>query len=322
MTSTGPFPPSTRGETPAASAAAAGCDVSVVIVNYQTYDELDACLASLPRVPTIEVIVVDHESTPEQVERLHARHPRVVFVPNDCNPGFGAGVNVGARLASGRYFLLLNPDTRVQSDAIPSMHDYLDRHPRIGVVGPRVIDPDGTVQQSARTFPGMLTGLFGRTSLLTRIWPGNPWSRRQLVAREALSEPVVVHWVAGSCLMVRSDAFRALGGFDESFFLYWEDADFCKRLAKAGWLTAYLPTAVVMHLAGRSSRRARARAIRAFHASAYRYFAKHGAGRLRLLSLPVAAALLYARMAIRLAALRLAGPRHPDSGSGREAPML
>ena len=318
-----PLSRATRSETarPAASRAGGGCDVSVVIVNYRVYDELDACLASLGGAPGIEVIVVDHESTPGQAGRLRARHPRVTFVMSDANPGFAAGVNAGARLASGRHFLLLNPDTRIQPDAIPSMRDYLDRHPEIGVVGPRIVDSDGTIQQSARAFPRLLTGLAGRTSPLTRVWPGNPWSRSQLLARAASSEPVVVDWVAGSCLMARSEAFRAVGGFDESFFLYWEDADFCKRLAEAGWPTAYLPAAAVMHLVGRSSRHARARSIRAFHASAYRYFARHSAGRLRLLSLPAAAALLYARMAIKLAALQLTGPRHAEEHPQRHTSM-
>jgi GT2 family glycosyltransferase len=305
---------------PASPAAAAGRHVSVVIVNYRTYDELDACLASLPHAPGVEAIVIDHESTPGELERLRARHAGVAFVASDRNPGFAAGVNAGARLATGRYILVLNPDTVVQPDAVSSLADYLDRHPQAGVAGPRVINPDGTVQQSARAFPGVLTGLFGRTSLATRIWPDNPQTQRELIARETQTEPVVVDWVAGCCLMARRDAFDAVGGFDEGFFLYWEDADFCKRLATAGWLTAYVPSAVVVHAVGRSSRLAPARAIRAFHASAYRYVARHGAARFRPLALALAAAVLCTRAMLKLVALRITGLRQPAGGSRRGGP--
>lgn len=280
------------------------CPVSVVIVNYKSYEELDACLASLSTAgpPGREIIVVDHSSAADELARVQARYPATRVFPVDGNPGFSAGVNAGARLAAGRHLLILNPDTRVEQGALEAMVDYLDTHPRIAVVGARVKDPGGTVQRSARRFPTMLTGLAGRSSLVTRMWPGNPLSRRDLLADASTATPREVDWVAGSCMAVNAEAFAKVGGMDEQFFLYWEDADLCKRLKEAGWGTVYLPSADVVHDVGRSRRHARALSVRGFHRSAYVYFAKHRAGRFRFVSLPVAGALLFGRMTVTLAA--------------------
>lgn len=278
-------------------------DVSAVIVNFKSYPELEACLASLLPGPSpdLEVIVVDHESSPRDLARLRERHPGIRTSATGGNPGFSAGVNAGARLAAGRHLLILNPDTQIGPSAIQEMARYLDEHPDTAVVGARVENPGGTVQRSARRFPTMLTGLAGRTSLFTRMWPGNPLSKRDVLADATTATPREVDWVAGSCMAVKADAFAKVGGMDEQFFLYWEDADLCKRLKEAGWRTVYLPSAVVIHGVGRSRRHARALSIRAFHRSAYLYFAKHRAGTFRYVSLPVAKALLVGRMTAKLA---------------------
>jgi N-acetylglucosaminyl-diphospho-decaprenol L-rhamnosyltransferase len=282
--------------------------LSVIIVNFKSYDELDGCLESLStQACECEVIVVDHASSGPDLERLQARYPRIRTAPTSANPGFSTGVNTGARLAVGRHLLVLNPDTQLQAGALEAMVAYLDAHPDTAVVGARVEDPGGTVQRSARRFPTMLTGLAGRTSLITRVWPGNPLSRRDLLADATTDVPCDVDWVAGSCMAVNATAFAAVNGMDEQFFLYWEDADLCKRLREAGWRTAYLPSAVVVHGVGRSRRHARALSIRAFHRSAYLYFAKHRAGTFRVLSLPVAGTLLYGRMLAKLAAQAVTG---------------
>jgi GT2 family glycosyltransferase len=286
------------------AASGEACAVSVIIVNYRTYSELGECLASLlpAAMPEREVIVIDHSSSASDLEHLVAGFPQVRTDPTEGNPGFSAGVNAGARLARGRHLLILNPDTRLQPGALDVIVDYLDTHADTAVVGARVEDPGGTVQRSARRFPTMLTGLAGRSSLFTRLWPRNPLSRRDVLADATTTAPREVDWVAGSCMAVKTEAFRAVGGMDEQFFLYWEDADLCKRLKEAGWRTVYLPSAVVVHGVGRSRRHARVLSVRAFHRSAYLYFAKHRAGRFRFVSLPVARALLLCRMAVLVAA--------------------
>jgi N-acetylglucosaminyl-diphospho-decaprenol L-rhamnosyltransferase len=278
--------------------------ISVVIVNYKTYPELEECLASLLPAPASdrEVIVVDHSSSTLELERLSAKFTGVRTAPTENNPGFSAGINAGARLARGRHLLILNPDTRMQPGAVDAMSAYLDAHADTAVVGARVEDPGGTVQRSARRFPTMLTGLAGRSSLVTRLWPDNPLSRHDTLADATTTVPREVDWVAGSCMAVSADAFRRVGGMDEQFFLYWEDADLCKRLKEAGWKTIYLPSAVVVHGVGRSRRHARALSVRAFHRSAYVYFRKHRAGRFRAISLPVARVALFGRMSLMLAA--------------------
>ena len=279
------------------------CDVSVVVVNYKSYDELLTCFGTLlpGHVGDREVIVVDHATSPSEVARLQAACPEVRWSTTPDNFGFSAGVNAGARLASGRHILILNPDTRIRQGSIEAMVRYLDDHPDTAAVGPRVEDPNGAVQSSARRFPTMATGLAGRTSFFTRVWPGNPLSRREVLADASTATPQDVDWVAGSCMAVNAEAFRSVGGMDEQFFLYWEDADLCKRLKEAGWRTVYLPSAVVVHDVGASRRHARALSIRAFHRSAFRYLAKHRTGRFRLVSLLVAGVLLGLRMTGKLA---------------------
>jgi N-acetylglucosaminyl-diphospho-decaprenol L-rhamnosyltransferase len=277
--------------------------ISVVIVNYKSYAELDACLKSLACCAgsDIEVIVVDHASSSQDLASLRASHPAFIAAPTPDNRGFSAGVNAGARVAKGRHLLVLNPDTQVMPGAVDAMVGYLDAHPETAVVGARVENPTGTVQRSARRFPTMLPGLAGRSSLFTRLWPNNPLSRRDVLADARTTTPIEVDWVAGSCMAVRAEAFRQVGGMDERYFLYWEDADLCKRLREAGWRTVYLPSAVIIHGVGRSRRHARSLSVRAFHRSAYLYFAKHRAARFRAVSLPIAWALLNARMLAMLA---------------------
>jgi hypothetical protein len=283
---------------PAPDLSAGAPAISVVIVNYRTYAELDECLGSLLPASAAdrEVVVVDHSSSPRELERVSAKYRQVRTAPTQANPGFSAGINAGARLARGRHLLILNPDTRMQPGAVDAMAAYLDAHPDTAVVGARVEDPGGTVQRSGRRFPTMLTGLAGRSSLVTRLWPGNPLSRRDTLADATTTAPREVDWVAGSCMAVSAEAFRRVGGMDERFFLYWEDADLCKRLKEVGWKTVYLPAAVVVHGVGRSRRHARALSARAFHRSAYLYFRKHRAGRFRAISLPLARAALFGRM--------------------------
>jgi GT2 family glycosyltransferase len=194
----------------------------------------------------------------------------------------------------------LNPDAELRDGALASMVGFLESHADVAVVGPRVLDPDGSIQQSARSFPNMSTALFGRTSFLTRVWPTNPMTRRNLRAGESDAQSYLVDWVAGSCLMVRFDVFRRAGGLDNRFFMYWEDADFCRRVRGMGWKTAYLPTATVVHQCGRSSRQASIRSLVAFHRSALRYYVKHHSGPARYIGAPMAAAALAVRLSIKI----------------------
>jgi N-acetylglucosaminyl-diphospho-decaprenol L-rhamnosyltransferase len=272
---------------------------SVVIVNYRAYEHLTNCLETLtPFGVPVDVVVVDHQTDARSLQLLSARFPWVRFIPESSNPGFAAGVNRGVRETASEYVLLLNPDCIVSGDPRP-LASWLADHPRAAVCGAIVREADGSIQASARRFPGITTGLAGRTSWLTRVWPRNPLTKRNLVG-SLPTAPVEVDWVSGACMMVRRDAFSAIGGMDEQFFLYWEDADFCMRLRQAGWLTYYSPAMSVTHLTGRSSQHAREASLVAFHESAYRYYRKHG---VRWLA-PLAFVALRSRLRLRLAMLR------------------
>ena len=260
----------------------------MLVVNYHVYEELDRALSSME--PFLrsgdEMVVVDQESHAGRMDGVRRRHPRAAFVPTERNVGFAAGVNLAARASAAPFLLLLNPDSVMEEPVIERLERYLLDHPRVGIVGPRVLNEDGTLQASARRFPGLSTALAGRSSWLTRRFPGNWLSQWNLPAQRS-GEPAPVDWIAGSCLMTRRSLFDALNGLDESFFLYWEDADFCRRAAAQGWQRVYWPVVSVRHAGGRSAASNPAPAIRAFHASAFRLYEKH-AGRLGRVLAPLA----------------------------------
>jgi hypothetical protein len=272
---------------------------TVIIVNYRAYAELQPCLASLAKYePDARVVVIDHAADLEQASRLSAAFPRVAYRATHDNPGFGAGVNTAAREAGAGPLLLLNPDCELTMPVIGPLVSVLEHDPSVGVVGGLVRESDGTVQASARRFPDATTGVAGRTSWLSKVAPGNRWTRRNLTTDPSTGLHRV-DWVSGALMLIRREAFDAIGGFDERFFLYWEDADFCKRAADAGWGTWYSPAAEVVHRTARASRHAPVRSLAAFHISAFRYHWKHGSRAARWAS-PLVAAGLGLRFLARL----------------------
>jgi GT2 family glycosyltransferase len=231
-----------------------------------------------PAAQAWEAIVIDNASSDGSTAFAEGFGPAVRLLRNRENVGFGRGVNQGVRASTGTPILIMNPDCRLTPGALAVLKAELEVHPECALVGPRVLDPDGSVQGSVRGDPDMLTGLFGRSSRLRRLLPWLPVSSRNVVIPAALAagtRSIPVDWVSGACMLVRRDCFEAVGGFDERYFLYWEDADLCRRLRARGYHIRYVPGADVVHRVGQSSRTARADSIRAFHASAYRYYATH-----------------------------------------------
>jgi GT2 family glycosyltransferase len=269
--------------------------VSLLIVNFRVYDDLDRCLQAIACAlrPGDEVIVFDQESDEAKRAAVAARHPGVRWIASPRNVGFAAGVNRAAAVARTPRLLWLNPDAVISTPVIEALDAWLTSHPETGCVGPRVVDEDGRVQASARRFPDPTTAIAGRSTWLTRHFPDNWLTRHNLPARTA-DRPQTVDWLAGSCLLTRRDLFERLGGLDEGFFLYWEDADYCRRAAALGFGCTYLPTVSVQHAVGRSAALNPVAAIRAFHASAYRMFAKH-AGPIGRLCAPVVHLALWTR---------------------------
>jgi GT2 family glycosyltransferase len=278
--------------------------VAVVIVNFNAGDALGQTLALLPRGLqglTWEAVVVDNASSDgSETAVVRVNIPHVRLIRQSRNEGFARGVNAGVAATTAPLVLVLNPDCEVTAGSAALLAAELERHARCAVVGPRVLDPDGALQQSARGDPTLLTGLFGRRALLSRWFPETGLVRRNLAAEDALrinASSVSVDWVSGACLLIRRDALTSVGGFDEGYFLYWEDADLCRRLRNAGWHVRYVPGAAVTHQVGRSSQTARALSVREFHRSAYRYYVTHVVPQWWHPGRPVAWAILSARRA-------------------------
>jgi GT2 family glycosyltransferase len=273
---------------------------SVVIVNFRAYEDLERCLQSLDGQLQSgdEIIVVDNESQPALAAAVSRKFPLATIISSEVNLGFAAGVNTAARHARNPFLLLLNPDTVVEGPVLAVLEGYLASHPDTAVVGPRVVNGDGSIQPSARAFPGFSTLLGGRSAWFTRQYPDNPWARRNLLGLTARA-PLRVDWLSGSCLMTRLDVFERLSGFDESFFLYWEDADYCRRVADLGLHRTYLPSVSVRHFGGGSARYNLARAIREFHKSAYLLHCRQ-CGFVGRVGAPVVRAGLYVRGELRV----------------------
>jgi GT2 family glycosyltransferase len=281
-------------------------EVGAILVNYNAGSELRRALDSIARElrgRAWEAIVVDNASTDGSEAIVGEFAPHARLIANQRNVGFGRAVNQGLAATSAPLVLVMNPDCRLEPHAVSMLERELLAHNGCAVVGPRILDPDGSVQGSARGDPDMFTGLFGRTTLLRRILPGIPVAKRNVVVDEALASgqtSSVVDWVSGACMLARRDAVRKVHGFDERFFLYWEDADLCRRLRAAGFHVRYVPGATAVHRVGHSSQNVRAAATRAFHESAYIYYVTHVARGALNPKRPLARAILAARCWMQL----------------------
>ncbi len=253
--------------------------LSVVIVNWNAGRALDDCLDALfasESSGTTEVMLVDNASTDGSQVRAVEAHPSIKLLQNVENRGFACGANQGLERVVGELILLLNPDTMLNPSTLPLLVDFMNQRPDAAVVAPKLLNPDGTVQGSARRDPSLWTGLFGRDAPLTRLFPNNPVTRRELPSlRHVGDAPLEVDWVSGACLLVRRAAYEHVGGLDERFFLFWEDADWCRRFRGAAWKVYYLPTAVGTHDVGVSRAQRPFRSAFDFHRSAYRFYRKH-----------------------------------------------
>ncbi len=259
-------------------------EVDVVIVSYHSRDLVLACLDSLDSAAaglSYAVTVVDNDSADGLGAAIAARRDGTAFVAMGHNAGFSRANNRGIALGSAPFVLVLNPDTVVGPGALRALVEFAERHPSTGVVAPQLLNADGTPQLTARAFPTPAAGVFGRRSALTRRFPGNRWSRRFLTER---SRPVgdraayEVDWVSGAAMLVPRPVVEQTGGFDEGFFMFWEDADWCHRIKSSGFGVWCLPSATVVHDEGGTRQHGWSpRGIQRFHAGAYRYWTKHHA---------------------------------------------
>jgi GT2 family glycosyltransferase len=251
--------------------------LSIIILSWNVRELLRKCLASLPwDDPQVEVVVVDAGSADGSAEMTRQAFPAARLLAQTENLGYTRGNNLGLRAAAGRYLLILNPDTEVLGEALAQMLTYMEAHPRTGVLGPQLVYPDGTIQSTRRRFPSLRTAFVESTwlqPLTPRSWLDRYYARD--LPDDAVAE---VDWVMGAALLVRREAYDQVGGFDEGFFMYSEEVDWCRRLKAAGWQVVYFPPARIVHHEGRSSEQVPAATHIRFNASKVRYFRKyHGA---------------------------------------------
>jgi N-acetylglucosaminyl-diphospho-decaprenol L-rhamnosyltransferase len=245
---------------------------SVILINYHSWPYTLRCIDSLYGTGYQDfevVVVVNDQSTVPEIP-----YP-VRLIRNPQNVGFTRACNQGIIASDGEYVALINNDTLLEGDFFEALERYLDENPRVGVAGPRVVDNEGNLQLTARKELGFASGLLSRTSLLTRLLPRNPLVRHLFPAAEKLSGPTRVDWVSGTCMIIRRQTLEEIGLLDERFFIYFEDADLCRRAREAGWLVYYLPQIKVLHH-GAASTYGKARYIWYLHKSAFLYHRKHG----------------------------------------------
>lgn len=247
--------------------------VAAVVVFFRTPECLGACLDAL-RAQTMapeEIVVVDNSSALDgHLERPSAGED-YRWVRAASNLGFAAACNLGARVSQSDYLLFLNADVVLGTEACARLWGAADSLSRVDVVGPRIRASDGTIELSARAFPRIVTGILGRSSMLTRIL--KVFSITPPGVSLALGESRRVDWVSGACMFVRRSAFQEIGGFDEGYWMYWEDADICRRLRDRGSGVMLCVEAQAEHHTGSSGRDERT--IEAFHLSAARYYEQH-----------------------------------------------
>jgi GT2 family glycosyltransferase len=253
-------------------------DLAVVTVSYNSSDVLPACLASLERAAEglgLDLVVVDNASADGTPEAIAPRFPHARILRNPTNTGYARAVNRGLAATTAPFVLVINPDCEVRPGALRALVAWLEAHPRAAIAAPKILNPDGSLEYSARAFPDHLTFLFNRYSLLTRVFPNNPFSRRYLLTDWDHATPRDVDWVSGACLLVRREAVARVGGMDEAFFMFNEDVDWCRRMKLAGFAVCYVPDAVVVHHIGASRRRVAPRVIVERHRGMIHYFHKH-----------------------------------------------
>ncbi len=230
--------------------------VSFVTVNYRMREYIRHLLSGIEGARVsfpFEYLLVDNASGDGVLEMVSGRFPWATPVAADGNAGFGAGNNFAIRRARGKYVMLLNPDLTVFPGEIERWVEWMDRHPDVGISGPRVVNPDGTDQDSCYRFPGLFTPLLRRTVLGKTPW-GKRSNDRYVMKEMDRTREQDVDWVLGAAMLIRREVFDRIGDFDARFFMYFEDADLCRRAWENGWRVTYTPVARFVHYHQRQSR--------------------------------------------------------------------
>jgi N-acetylglucosaminyl-diphospho-decaprenol L-rhamnosyltransferase len=250
--------------------------VRIVVVTYNSRQYLDAFLTSVTQAGAIapEVTVVDNGSEDGTLEYA-AADPHLHLLETGQNLGYGAAANAGVAESCEDWVLVANPDIRFEPGSLDELFAVAYRWPKAGVLGPRIHTSDGRLYPSARELPSLGRGV--GHAVFGWVWPTNPWTASYRRERGAPVEGTT-GWLSGACLLLRREAFECVGGFDERYFMYFEDTDLCERVAQAGWEVVYAPSAVVEHRGGHATVNRADAMSRAHHRSAYRYLSHRYSG--------------------------------------------
>jgi len=307
-------------------------DLSVIIINYNTPEltagTVESLFATREKIG-LEIVVIDNASTrgnlrstlaPWQKRAKESSGEVALQVHvSEKNLGFTGGNNLGLKHATAPVLLMLNSDTRVRPGCLKACLDYLAAHPEAGILGPKLLDPEGTRQLSCRRFPSFRTALFNRYSLLTRLFPRNPWSRDYLMNEpEESDEPRVVDWVSGAAMFITRQAFEEVGPLDETFFMYAEDVDYCLRAHRANYEVHFFPRAEIEHLIGGSSRTLPFKTIWWRHRSMWLFYYKHYSRRIAFFDL-ITLGGITARALLKIADTGIVRLLKPSPGKGGPA---
>ncbi|MCD4742759.1 MAG: glycosyltransferase family 2 protein [Desulfobacteraceae bacterium] len=260
--------------------------LDIVIVNYNSTDLLLGCLesfnGSFKTIPA-NIFIQDNNSK-DNFHRIKEQFPNINIQRNKSNIGFSKAINNGIAKGNAPYVLILNPDTQFTNTRFKDTINYMDQSPDIGIIGPKILNMDKSVQGSARAFPSFSTAFFGRNTLLTKLFPNNPISKKNILNTASQSNQVLnVDWVSGACMLIRRKALEEIGTMDERFFMYFEDTDLCRRMWLKNWKVIYHPAFNIQHLVGGSSSQTIFKSVYIFHKSIYLYCSKYSNPRLFLI---------------------------------------
>ena len=276
--------------------------IDILYVNYNSSNVLIQSISSIINSKDSyqkNIFIWDNNSK-DNVDEIKKIFPDVTLFKSKKNLGFAKGINRLLKYTRSTYQVILNPDTLITNDFLGKSVAYLEANQQLGILGPKILNVDGTIQGSARSFPTPLTSLFGRNSPITKLFPNNSITAKNiLTAKNGIQNPTIVDWISGACMVVRKEAILSIGGFDEQFFLYWEDADLCKRIKMTGWDVVYFPESQVVHYVGESSNTRPIFANYQFHKSCHQLFEKHAKWPLSIIS-PVAGIALMLRFVISI----------------------
>ncbi|MCJ7577101.1 MAG: glycosyltransferase family 2 protein [candidate division Zixibacteria bacterium] len=237
---------------------------------------MDSILVSAGNL-SFEIIVVDNDSSDETAKIVEQFYPQVNLIQNKKNLGYAKANNQGIEETRGEYILLLNPDTQVLEDALPLMYEFMEQNPEIGALGPKLLNPDKSVQASCREFPTFST-LVWEFSGLSRLFPKSSVFGRWRMGYFDFDKKREVDQPMGSCLMLRRETLDDVGILDENFGMFFNDVDLCFRIKKRGWKIYFYPEPKVIHFKGASTRKAKTKMLWLSHLAFYKFFKKHKTG--------------------------------------------